>query len=195
MTVKLGKYHDSSFPLDDVIVPIRIKRLTKDESLALSKEWNASTTSVGPDALTSEARAEAQMAFAAAKIPLYVRVPEGELTDEDDLPVTSGQQVVDLLGARQDVMIGIASLIMLENRVSAAQKKVLRSQLGSALGWPAWISAPSGDAPAPTVTRAVRLISADSAAAMAESPTPEASPDALSGTTDPSSSDPVPSDI
>jgi hypothetical protein len=154
--IKLGKYHDSSFPLDGVVIRVRIHRLTKDEWIALTTQAQVASE----PAIGTGPHDDRFLAFCGDTIAAYVSVPYGVLVDGDDQPVTSGQQMVDLFWARQDVMLGLMRLVQIENSVSADQKKVSKSALGSALGWPEWIAKPNGDAPAPTAGPVARLISA-----------------------------------
>jgi hypothetical protein len=193
MAVTLTEFHNSSFPLDGQTVRVQVARLTKAVVLALGNAWQEAAS--GPDIPVGANRYAKQVEFAEETIPLYLSVPPGELLRHDGSEVRTGAELVDLFGARQDIMIGLASLILMENRLGDAQKKVLRSQLGSALGWPEWITAKPGDSPARTVTAVEPPISASSGAAMASTLTPKDESDGSSGTTDPSPSDPVPSDI
>jgi hypothetical protein len=82
------------------------------------------------DALDVQDEAFAQK-FLVDSITAHVRVPEGEMVDEDEegneVPVTTGAQLLKIYGGRGDVLRQLLTAIWTENTMSAAEKKVRRS--------------------------------------------------------------------
>ena len=195
MATRISKRIPSSFPLDGTVIQITIARMTKEQLVDLTTEHERiyavkpAPENGPPPALTREDRL-ARLNHAVSLITQFVSVPEGQLVDDDGQPILSGQQFVEALGGREDVLMGVSSLVLAENRVSDHQKKVWKSALGSALGWPEWNPPPSGDAPAPTAGSAAPPDSIANGAVTSPS-TPSAGPS--SGAGDPITSASAPS--
>lgn len=61
----------------------------------------------------------------------FISVPEGEIDREDGTPLTAGRDLIERFAGRSDVLRQLMVAIWVENTVSAAAKKVLRSQSDS----------------------------------------------------------------
>lgn len=138
----------SSFNLDGKTVPVLIRRLAHGRVKELRAEFRAAT-----DGKKGQALNDSMTDVALVWIPQFVRVPEGALVDpdNDNKPIVSGQDVVDALSARQDVMMALSMLVISESSLGSAGKKALRSAVGFLTGSQTPSPAVSGDAPAPTV--------------------------------------------
>ena len=176
----------SDFPsellIDGVPIAIHVKRLTNDEydAFCLGYDRWADPRGVPADETAEQKKArEADITAWMRTALAFLTIDAGEY-EHDGQPVTAGEQLYDIFFAREDVVPQALSLVLIENKVAEAQKKIYRSALVSQLGWQsARLPAGTGDAPASA---------ADAAAPSGSAPAGDAT-DApcgvSSGTTDP----------
>lgn len=125
-----------------------------------------------------DAEAEAWMKKCLAE---YVKLPVGEIEDENDVPVTDGMGLYRLYSARMDVIPQVLMLIWIENRLPENRKNVLRSRLASELGsTPVLRKTDIGPKPDSAAT------DADNSNSASDGDATENQPEPSSGTTEPS---------
>jgi len=202
MPVTRKHHFEHTVTIEDQPVRLIIKRLTVPEFEAFQAKFIAmgqgrgAPVSAEGSSQTPE-QVDAQVAYLKANAEWlqdtfndYVAVTPGDLCDEDadgfSIPVTNGKQFADMY-AGTPIPAQVLARIYLENVLTEAQKKTLRSASDSVNGStiePA--TAAAGETPAPTAASAEPEASANVAAAT------EPSNEASSGTTVPSSSEAVP---
>ena len=177
---------------------LRFRWLNADQVEELEQGLkSAEAQARGPVELTDADKAalsKASNAFAQRMLREHVRIDAGEIRDDgrstDETPVwiEQGEMLMTVFGGRPEVPALILASLLVANRVSPDDRKNLPSLLVSLRTSPEQPKGPTGDAPAPTVRSA-----APSTSAALEAVTDASNP-ASSGTTDPSSFTPVPSE-
>lgn len=199
MPLVLKSYFPYTVTVDGQPIHLRIKRLTVPEFEQFGAEFSArahgrgAPSPAGPETETPETfrgRLDAEVAYLQANaawllqvFERYVTVEPGQLCTEgpagESIEVTNGRQFADLC-AGLPVIAEVLGHILLENSLSAEQKKTLQSRSASPTGsTDAPASTAAGAAPALTVASAESEVSAGPAAAT------EPCSDALCGTTAP----------
>jgi hypothetical protein len=171
----------STLTIDDVAVNVRVVRMTNDQYDAFSEGYDRWTAPRGPEETPDERRARerASAQWLREALDTYLQIVPGEM-EHDGREITKGGDLLDIYGGREDVIPVALVTVLLENRMSEAQKKTSRLLLASAFGSTnAPLPAAAGDAAASTVGNADANAST-SAAAVTALPS-----DASSGTTDP----------
>jgi hypothetical protein len=95
--------------------------------------------------------------FLTETVSRFVSVEPGQLVETDLASgevssVTTGEQLVGIFGARQDVLLGLVDMVRIENTIPEASKKALRSLFASSVSSSAPAKDPAGNGPAPTAT-------------------------------------------
>lgn len=171
----------TTLTIDDVEIDVRVKRMTNIEYDAFQEGFARWSTPRGteetPDAY--QAREAASGVWMREALDTYLSIVPGEL-EHDGREITKGGDLLDIFGGRVDVVPQAFVTVMVENRMTEAQKKTSRLALASRLGLSNELPQKDiGDGPAPTAASAEPSVSAPAEAAT-ESPS-----DGLSGTTDP----------
>lgn len=149
----------SFFPTELVIdgarVAVRVKRLTNTQYDTFAREFAAWDDPRGSQELSAEeqrTREDDGAAWVRQSLDDYLQIVEGEW-EHDGEPVLRGGQLLDIYGGRIDVVPQAMALVLLENRVSEAQKKTYRSVLASRLGSETALpTTDTGSAPVSTVS-------------------------------------------
>jgi hypothetical protein len=163
-----SKYHHTTFELDGRPVPILISVLSLDTQQDLENGWQALRSQPGETSTPERDRANklVRLHYCADAIAKYVSIPTGALIDpdEDNAPIVTGEQIVKVLGRRDDLMLALLLLILWENGVGPHERKLSKSALGSVIGWLTWVEPGVGPAPEPTAPSAEPTDSAPAAA-------------------------------
>ncbi len=176
----------SMFPttltIDDAGVEVRVKRMTNAEYDSFAEgldRWGA-PRGVDESAEARRARESQAAAWMREVLDAYLLIVPGEM-EHEGREITKGGELVDIYGGRQDVMLRALTLVMLENRLSEAEKKTSPQLRALRHGSPSVLpQMDTGAAPGSIVDAAEPRASAPVAAVM------EPSSAGSSGTTDPS---------
>lgn len=199
--------YDYTVTIDDQPVRLKLKRLNVPQFERFQAMFQALTQGRGnPAAHPASAgeptpeherqRLDAEIAYLEANAAwvletfgAYVSVVAGDLIHEDEAGqetvVTDGAAFAQIYGAHQALLGEILAQLWLENSLTPAQKKTLRSLSASPSGSPTAPSQAPGPTPAPAATPAASADCARPAAATAPCS------DGSSGMTAPSSCAPV----
>lgn len=163
-------HHDHPLMLDGEEVLLQITRMgfrAFEEFSATFQRIAERRDAVKPDlaAMTPEARAEWErtdkdeedeaLEFLQGAVRTWVAVAPGQIVDDANIDIRTGQELLDLYGTRHDVMFELLSAIWLTHKLSPAQKKALRSRLASGATSAAHVPSPDGASPAPTAAEPV----------------------------------------
>ena len=180
--LRTQSFFPSTLTIDGVEIAVRVKRLTNTQCDAYAEALAATGTPRGPEDTPDAAREREAAAanWARESLDAYLSIVPGEY-EHDGREVTKGGELIEIFGARQDVVPMALALILLENRLSEAQKKTSRLALAIRFGS---ANAPqtvaSGSVPEPIAENVAPPTSAEPADATAHDS------DELSGTTGPS---------
>ena len=128
MALRVLSYHPSHIAIDGEILSIRVARLGPLQSTSFNEKFRrigAGGDLTSKDAALEEAEAKA---FISDSIGQYVTVDDGELF-ADGMPITLGEDLVRLFGAREEVLSELLMTIFLENTLNADQKVERRRSL------------------------------------------------------------------
>lgn len=174
--------YDTTVTILGRVVPIIVKRYSRDESDALWLRSQQMDPKGSPEMTDTdkEERSTASLRFFEEVISSSVTLAEGVILDRGQ-SVTTGAGLLHLFGHRLDALAALAAAVIVENRMMPSLAKNSNSLRGSGTGSERSIPARSGDEQGPTVTSAEPLSTAPVAPAT-EAPEPEALRDASSGT-------------
>jgi hypothetical protein len=151
--ISTQSFFPSTLVIDGVSVDVRVTRMTNTQYDTFAREFAQWSDPRGPEPSAEDAAArEAQSnAWTREALNAYLAIVPGEMEHEEQ-PVVKGGQLLDIYAGRDDVVPQALALVLLENRVSEAQKKTYKLALVSRLGS---TSEPqqtdTGSAPASTV--------------------------------------------